>query len=42
MQQSSAFEMDIGSNGGNESQFAQKISSVFDSMNQQGLKAKRT
>lgn len=26
--------------GGSESQFAQKISSIFDSMNQQGLKAK--
>jgi hypothetical protein len=32
--------MDIGTNGGGKTQFAQKISSVFDSMNQQGLKAK--
>jgi hypothetical protein len=34
-------EMDIGSNGsGTMTQFPQKISSVFDSLNQQGLKAK--
>lgn len=32
--------MDIGSKGGSETQFAQKISSVFDSINEQGLKAK--
>jgi hypothetical protein len=31
--------MDVGSNGSG-SQFAQKISSVFNSMNEQGLKAK--
>jgi hypothetical protein len=31
--------MDIGSNGGAK-QFPKKISSVFDSLNQQGLKAK--
>jgi hypothetical protein len=31
--------MDVGPNGG-ATQFPQKISSVFDSMNQQGLKAK--
>lgn len=33
--------MDVGSNGsGDNAQFAQKISSVFNSMNEQGLKAK--
>jgi hypothetical protein len=33
--------MDIGSNdSGTTTQFPQKISSVFDSLNQQGLKAK--
>ncbi len=33
--------MDIGSNGGAATtQFPQKISSVFDSLNQEGLKAK--
>jgi hypothetical protein len=32
--------MDIGSNGGGTTQFQQKISSVFDSINQQGLNAK--
>ena len=36
--------MDIGSNGGGggaaTTQFPQKISSVFDSLNQEGLKAK--
>ncbi len=33
--------MDIGSNGSSATtQFPQKISSVFDSLNQQGLKAK--
>ena len=32
--------MDVGSNNGGGSQFAQKISSVFNSMNEQGLKAK--
>jgi hypothetical protein len=35
-----SIEMDIGSKGGSETQFAQKISSVFDSINEQGLKAK--
>jgi hypothetical protein len=37
---STCIEMDIGSNGGGATQFPQKISSVLDSMNQQGLKAK--
>jgi hypothetical protein len=32
--------MDIGSNGGGATQFPQKIASVLDSMNQQGLRAK--
>jgi hypothetical protein len=32
--------MDVGSNNGGGSQFAQKISSVFNSMNEQGLKTK--
>jgi hypothetical protein len=32
--------MDIGSSGGSATQFPQKISSVFDSLHQQGLKAK--
>jgi flagellar hook-basal body complex protein FliE len=32
--------MDIGSNGSSTTQFPQKISQVFDSINQQGLNAK--
>ena len=40
MQKNSVSKWDIGSNGGGTTQFQQKISSVFDSINQQGLNAK--
>ncbi len=36
-----SIETDIGSNGGSAIQFPQKISSVLDSMNQQGIRAKQ-